>query len=291
MYWDFSGKLVSVSTNMNFNTQFKNRWRLNGSFTRTGENISTSMLRGGPSFVNPGEFDINLNLNSDQSKKFIFNIGYYLGTGDDKSSRYKEYWGGLNIRPMNSLSISISPEYGVQNKRLQYITTAISNNDPKYLFGELDMKTLSLTLRINYTINPELTIEYYGQPFVSAGKYSNFNRITDPKAEKFGNRYRLFTADEINLNGENNAYMIDENLDGKIDYTFGNPDFNFRQFRSNLVVRWEYLPGSTLYLVWSQGRTSSDINGLFSYGNDVKDLFKIIPHNIFLIKFSYWFSL
>jgi hypothetical protein len=92
MYWDFSGKLLSVSTNMNFNTQFKNRWRLNGSFTRTGENISTSKLRGGPSFVNPGEFGSNLNLNSDQSKKFTFNAGTYMGTGDE-SFRYQEYWG------------------------------------------------------------------------------------------------------------------------------------------------------------------------------------------------------
>jgi hypothetical protein len=276
---------------MNFNTQFKNRWRVNGSFTRTGESISTSKLRGGPSFVDPGELGINLNLNTDQSKKVIFNVGNYLGTGDDKSFRYYEYWGGLSIRPMNSLSVSVSPEYSIQNSKLQYVSTTSSDGYPKYLFGQLDQKTLSLTLRINYTINPELTIEYYGQPFVSAGKYSNFNKITDPKAEEFRNRYRIFTSDEIKYNGENNAYLVDENLDGTTDYSFGNPDFNFRQFRSNLVVRWEYLPGSTLYLVWSQGRTSSDINGLFSYGNDVKDMFKIVPHNIFLLKFSYWFSI
>ncbi len=80
-------------------------------------------------------------------------------------------------------------------------------------------------------------------------------------------------------------------IDGIEDYSISNPDFNFRQFRSNLVVRWEYLPGSTLYLVWSQGRTSSDTNGMFSYGQDMKDLFQIVPHNVFLVKFSYWFSL
>ena len=291
IYWDFSGKLVSVSTNMNFNTQFKNRWRLNGSFTRTGENISTSKLRGGPSFVNPGEFGINLNLNSDQSKKLIFNAGAYQGNGDDKSFRYYEYWGGLSIRPMNSLSISVSPEYSVQNSKLQYVSTTSSDGNPKYLFGQLDQKTLSLTLRINYTINPELTIEYYGQPFVSAGKYSNFNIITDPQAGKFRDRYRIFTPDEIYPDVENNAFLVDENLDGTTDYSFGNPDFNFRQFRSNLVVRWEYLPGSTLYLVWSQGRTSSGVNGMFYYGNDMKELFNIVPQNIFLLKLSYWFSL
>ncbi len=88
-----------------------------------------------------------------------------------------------------------------------------------------------------------------------------------------------------------NTFNVDEDSEGTIEYSFNNPDFNFRQFRSNLVVRWEYLPGSTLYLVWSQGRTSSDTNGIFSYGNDMKELFSTRPQNIFLIKLSYWFSL
>ena len=76
-----------------------------------------------------------------------------------------------------------------------------------------------------------------------------------------------------------------------IDYSFGNPDFNFRQFRSNLVVRWEYLPGSTLYLVWSQGRTGSSSTGHYSFSNDMRELFDVVPKNVFLVKFSYLFML
>ena len=133
--------------------------------------------------------------------------------------------------------------------------------------------------------------EYYGQPFVSAGKYSDYKKITQPDAGQFNNRFHVFTPDEINFNSENNSFIINENGIGSTPYSIANPDYNFRQFRSNLVVRWEYLPGSTLYLVWSQGRTGSASNGLFSYGNDMKDLFKITPRNVFLIKFSYWFAL
>ena len=291
MYWNFSGKLVSTYTNINFNSQFKNRWRLNGNFTRENENISTTLLRGGPDFVSPGDVGFNFNLNTDRSKKVSFYIGNYHGFGDGKSSRYHAYWGGTTIRPMNSMSISLEPEYSIQNNKLQYVQTAAMNDDPRYLFGELDQKTLSFTLRINYTINPELSIEYYGQPFVSAGKYSNFKKITDTDADKFSDRYHIFTTDEISFNSIDNMYGIDENSDGTEDYSLGNPDFNFRQFRSNLVVRWEYSPGSTLYLVWSQGRTSSASDGIFSYGNDMKDLFDVVPHNVFLMKFSYWFSL
>jgi hypothetical protein len=211
--------------------------------------------------------------------------------GDVKSYRIHEYWMGVNIRPMNALSISFSPDYSIQNSELQYVATTQVNNNPRYIFAELDQKTMSFTFRLNYTFTPELSLEYYGQPFVSAGKFTNFKRTTATNADKFRDRYRNFTTGEVNYNAIDNNYSIDENAKGVSDYTFANPDFNFRQFRSNLVIRWEYLPGSTVFLVWSQGRTSTAINGDFAYGRDMKDLFGIEPHNIFLVKFSYWFSL
>jgi hypothetical protein len=192
---------------------------------------------------------------------------------------------------MNSLSFSISPDYSLNNSELEYVSTITNSDGTKYLFGKLDMKTLSLTLRVNYTINPELSIEYYGQPFVSAGKYSVFKKITEPHAEHFDDRFYVFKESEISYNASGNTYTVDETGNGSENYSFSNPDFNFRQFRSNLVLRWEYLPGSTFYFVWSQGRTSSASNGEFSYRNDVNNLFDIKPHNVFLLKFSYWFSL
>lgn len=291
VYWNFSGKLLSAFTNMNFNTQFKNHWNLNGSFTRMGKNISTTLLRGGPSMLYPGDLEINLNLNSNQAKKASFYSGFYVNSGDEHSNRYYDYWIGGNIKPVNALSISLGPEYMIQNKELQYISEASLNGSSRFLFGTLYQKTLYLTLRVNYTINPELTIEYYGQPYISAGRYSNFKRITDTNADSFAGRYHIFNGGEISLDSANGIYNIDENLDGSTDYSFAKPDFNFRQFRSNLVIRWEYTPGSTVYLVWSQGRTGTATDGIFSLGNDMKNLFSVVPYNVFLIKFSYLFNL
>jgi hypothetical protein len=239
----------------------------------------------------PGGEEMNLNITTDQSKKISFYVGNYHGIGDVKSYRYHEYWLGANIRPMNALSVSFEPTYSIQNKQLQYVNIAEMFDDPRYLFAEMDQKTMSFTFRLNFTLNPELSLEYYGQPFVSAGKYTNFKRITDTDADKFKDRYHTFSNGEISYNSPDNMYAIDENKDGTTDYFIGNPDFNFRQFRSNLVIRWEYSPGSTLFLVWSQGRTSTASNGSFSYGKDMKDLFGTVPHNVFLLKFSYWFSL
>jgi hypothetical protein len=291
MYWNFSGKLLSTYANTNFNSQFKNRWRINGNFTRQSENISTDLLRGGPSFTNPGEWEGNLNLSTDQSKKVSFYSGTYLGAGDVNFYRGHQYWGGVTLRPVNSLAISLEPQYSLTNNKMQYVSTTGPAQDPRYLFAELNQKTLFFTFRVNYTINPELSIEYYGQPFISAGKYINFKKITQPNAGTFNERFHVFGPEEISYDSESNTYNISEAGAAGSTYSVSNPDYNFRQFRSNLVVRWEYHPGSTLYLVWSQGRTGSDTNGLFSYGSDMKSLFSVTPQNIFLIKLSYWFAL
>jgi hypothetical protein len=145
-----------------------------------------------------------------------------------------------------------------------------------------------MTIRLNFTINPELSVEYYGQPFVSAGKYSQFKKITVPDAESYEDRYHIFSDKEISYDAEAAVYNVDENLDHSTEYSFNNPDFNFQEFRSNLVVRWEYLPGSTLFFVWSQGRNHSAYDGTFSYASDIKDLFNSPANNVFLIKVSYW---
>jgi hypothetical protein len=291
MYWNFSGELLSAYANFNFNSQFKNRWGMNGSFSRWSKNISTSLLRGGPSMTMPGGEEMNLNVNTDETKKISFEAGTYHNIGDEASNRYHEYWMGVDARPLNALSVSFNPSYSRQNNMLQYVSTTVMKDDPRYVFARMEQKTLSFTFRLNYTLNPELTLEYYGEPFVSAGKYTEFKRITVPDADAFEARYRLYAEDEIVYSAADNVYSVDEDADGAVDYSFDNPDFNFRQFRSNLVIRWEYLPGSTLYLVWSQGRTSNAASGMFSYGEDMRQLFDIVAHNVFLLKFSYWFSL
>jgi hypothetical protein len=288
-YMDFSGKLLSFNTNMNFNTQFKNRWSLNGGITRQSENISRSLLRGGSSIKCPGDVSINLNLHSNRSKKLSVYGGISMNIGDSNSKNIADYWAGLTYKPLNALSVSIEPEFSSENILLQYLTCNNYNDDHRYIFGELSQKTLNTVIRINYSVNPNLTIEYYGQPFISAGKYINYKVITNPYADDFSSRYHVYSGDEITYDGIN--CNIDEDQDGIKDYSVCNQDYNFRQFRSNLVLRWEYLPGSTLYLVWSQGRTSTASNGLYDFNKDVDQLFHAVPRNIFLVKFSYWFSL
>lgn len=111
-------------------------------------------------------------------------------------------------------------------------------------------------------------------------------------AEKYGDRFHTYTGAEMKFVTDH--YEVDENLDGTTDYSIGNNNFNVQEFLSNLVVRWEYNPGSTIYLVWSQTRSYSNGSGEMDFINNLGDLFNSdndIPHNVFLVKFSYRFGL
>jgi hypothetical protein len=291
LYWNFDGELLSKNVNLNFNCQLKNKWYLNGSASRLSENLSTSILRGGPAFIVPGTWEYNFNVTSDQSKKVYFYTGMYHNWKEVCTTSNTENWAGIFIRPINSVSISIEPEFSKSLNELQHVNELDYNKEKRYLFAEIDQKTMSLTLRINYTITPDLTIQYYGQPYISTGRYSNFKRITEPHANEYKNRFHVFDENEIFYNNAGDSLNMNENGDALIDYSIENPDFSFKQFKSNLVLRWEYARGSFLYLVWSQGKTNSGSTGNFDYWKNIDELFEQKAHNVFLIKLSYWFSL
>jgi hypothetical protein len=167
-------------------------------------------------------------------------------------------------------------------------------DEAPYLFASIDQKTLAVTLRLSYSITPDLSIQFYGQPFISTAEYSDFKVITQPRAHAFNDRFRFYSENEITYDPEEEYYYITEQGPGGRSYTFEDPGFKFLQFRSNLVLRWEYVPGSTLYLVWSQGRTDSfTLTGPdgFSFGGGIRDLFHLHPHDVFLIKFTYRFKI
>ena len=293
-YWatmNLNGKLLSFGQNVNFNTKFKNKWNFNFSATHNGKYYSVSALRGGPALIEPGRWSYNMNINPDPRKKIRPFFGFWLNRGNQDYTNTNNFWTGLTYLPVDAFSVSLSASLNNYKKELQYVSELEMNGDSRYVFGSIDQKTLSFTLRLNYNLTPDLTVQYYGQPFTSAGNYTKFKRITDSKADQYTDRFNEFTSNQISYNNSDEVFSVDENMDGNTDYTFDQPNYNFSQFRSNLVVRWEYMSGSILYLVWSQGRTMSDSVGEFDFNQSMDDLFDVHPHNIFLIKFSYRFSL
>jgi hypothetical protein len=230
-------------------------------------------------------------IHSDNRKPLYFNVGVNNYWGNNRTERDKRFRFGVTYRPNSKLSLSLRPSISSSKTKLQYVDTVDGPDGNRYIFASLNQKTVGITIRLNLSITPDLSIQFYGQPYISAGKYSDFKHITQPRAEVFEDRYHLFQQNEIYYDVNEETYFVDETQSGAADYSFGNPNFNFLQFRSNLVLRWEYLPGSTLYLVWSQGRTGFEPNGDFSFANDLRNLFSIKPHNVFLVKFTYRFSM
>lgn len=289
--YDFEGNYNRMQYNSNTNFNFKNNWNANLNLFYKPRIYSNTALQGGPRFRFSEEFFTGVNFNSDSRKKVSFYSGIYASKGRNNSFSYTEFDASISYRPMNAFTISLSPNFVINKTKTQYVTESKFNSSPRYITASLDQRTLSATIRLDYNINPNLTIQYYGQPFISKGKYNSFNHVTNARAKYYGDRITLFSPNQINFDFNNNSYSVDENSDGTSDYSFDNPDFSQVSFNSNLVVRWEYIPGSEIFLVWSQGifgnaKTSED---LFSGLNN--QILGRKPENIFLIKATYRFVL
>ncbi len=288
--WDFGGTNLFKGGNINVDMQFTNFWSFGFGVNREGRGVSNTTLRGGPAIVENGNWNLWANLRSSDRKKIRITVGGSLNVGDENASSSKNIWGSITYRPINSLSLSVEPGFSDFSSTLQYVDQADYHGDTEYLFGSIHQKTFNLTMTVNYSLTPDLSIQYYGAPFISGGLYSGFKKITQPQAVLLNNRYYLFAENQIHFDENNEVYNISEMMNGTTDYSFGKPDFNFRQFRSNLVLRWEYKPGSTLFLVWSKGQTNVVSDGHFNLRNDWSALSKTIGDNVFLLKASYRFQ-
>ena len=167
---------------------------------------------------------------------------------------------------MPSLSVSGGFRFGISNQDAQWVTNEERAGQPThYVFARLDQTTVALTTRVNYTMSPTLSLQIYAEPFVSAGEYTNNKELVDGRAEDWQSRYAPYA------------------------YT-GNADFNFRSFRTTNVLRWEYRPGSSLFVVWQQGREENESFGKFRFSRDFGGVFGVPANNVFLVKFSYWLN-
>ncbi len=288
--WNFGGDQLFSGGDLNGGAQFLNYWGFYMGINRQQHGLSPWMLRGGPMARYEGSWNLWFNTYSDSRKDWRISLNGGGNKNDDGISR--SFWTNLSFyyRLSDQINIRVNPFFNKNDENLQYVATLDKDGQDRYIFGKLNQKTVGVVLRLNYSPTPNLSIQYYGQPFVSAGSYSEFKHITDPRA-KGSARYAIFTENEIHYDLDDQTYYVDEDSDGMTDYSFGLPDFNFKQFRSNLVIRWEYRPGSTLFLVWTQNRTGYDATGQFDYGKNMQELFDVWPENVFLVKLNYWFSM
>ncbi|KPK84997.1 MAG: hypothetical protein AMS27_08530 [Bacteroides sp. SM23_62_1] len=287
--WNFGGEYIHSSVGTEYTSRFHNYWNITAGIKRISTTLDSRILRGGPSFKVPGNWDLIFGLTSDTRKKFSASLNVLNQSFDDRS-RSVNLVPALDYRISSALQVNLNASYLKNIDNHQYVTKVSSGDNKHYLLSHLDQQTFGITLRMDYYITPDLSIRYYGSPFLSTGIYSGFKKVVSPEANDPDKRCYQYDGDELSYDQAERKYYVDENLDGLPDYSFNNPDFNFMQFRSNFVVRWEFKPGSNLYFVWTHDRTGFKNVSNESIGEGFSNLVKIYPDNIFLVKFNYWFS-
>ena len=291
--YDFEGDRLSNGIMMFTHFEFENYFNIGfdgGYFPRT---ISNSLTRGGPKAIRNSGYFVGIDGFTDRRKDYMILFGGEFG-GDELGGKER----GINIdfqwKPFSQMDFSIGPEYAYNNNMLQWVTDvkdarAVNTYGGRYVFGEMKQKTFSTNIRLNWTFTPKLSLQLFIQPLISVGNYSNFKELAEPRTLN----YNFYGEDgsTIIYNEDNDEYTVDPDGSGESIFSFENPNFNYKSLRANLVFRYEVLPGSVLYFVWTNNRANSANPGELDISRDLNDLWNEETDNVFLLKFTYWIDI
>jgi hypothetical protein len=290
--YDFGGNFNKLSTEFRARLNWLNNWDTNIGAGTNSNVYENSFLRGGPRWHSPNNYFVYTFVGSDATQKFSFRLGFIQSESQQEVFKSNRYVFRTNYKPFDAFSISLNTEFRKTINKAQYVKTVDFDTEKRYVLGKIDNETWTTTLRMNYSLNPNFSIQFYGQPFISRGRYADFNYVNAPTASRFEDRVNLYNTNQISagLDADNNAiYSIDETQNGFEDYRFQKPDFSFAQLQTNLVVRWEYIPGSELFFVWARGGSDS-VNPENSLGSSLRSqVFDAPLQDTFVIKATYRF--
>ncbi len=270
-HWTTGGLPAGSNVTLHTSAEFPNFW--GAAFTYrlvdVGASHCVSCARGGPALRLAAKHDFSINVQGDPRPSLVPSLDIGFGGGDDGNSYGLGI--GLNVewRVASRFSMSLGPNYVHRNDDQQWVSNAgaFLSDTTHYTFAHLRQKTFGMTTRANWTVSPTLSFQFYGQPFISTGAFTDWRELDRPRARTYDARFRPYGG------GANP------------------PGFNVKQFNSNAVVRWEYRPGSALFVVWQQGRAQHALNpGTFELRRDVRDLFRAHPDNTLLVKASWWLN-
>jgi len=265
--WNFDGDRVFSGGNVNAHATLLNNWNFGGGYNFSALEFDDRATRGGPGVYSGGFRTVWHYLNTDPRRQLRLNY-FAAGGSNGEGQTFVEFGPGVTYRPLPALTINPGLRFSKNTFGAQWVDN-LTEGGTHYVFGELDQQTVAMTMRLNYTMTPTLSLELYAEPFVSAGDYRNYKELINGRSKDFDQRYAPFA----------------------FNFAPGdNPNFNEKSFRTTNVLRWEYRPGSTLFVVWQQARENDAVPGGFRFGRDVRDIFGVTPRNTFLVKLAYWLN-
>ena len=293
---DFSGLRTGEGIFLSGGATMHNYHEFGGFFAANPDRYTARQTRGGPAMLAPGGWEGNLDYATDSRKPVILSAFGYHGSYSKGSSNSWSLGVGAEWKPASTVSLRVSPNLEWSDAGAQYVGAyddllATTTFGRRYVFATLRQTTVSSSVRLNWTFSPSLSLELYAQPLVSSGDYRQLKELRRRKSFDFltygedGSTISPVTDSRRRVTG----YTADPDGPGAAPaLDLPNLDFSFASLRGNAVLRWEYLPGSTLFLVWTQDRSDFIGDGEFSLGRSLQRLGRATGNHIFAVKLSYW---
>jgi hypothetical protein len=282
----FEPTLETVGIEGTARVQLLNYWQLWASGNAANNIWDPQYLRGGPAWHQDPSYNGQLEVDTDSRRKIWATISGHAETLPAQG----EYDGGVDIgatiqaRP--NIDLFLGPSWFERDDPIQYVAQAAdAAGTTHYVMARIRQTTTSLTMRMNWTFSPHLSLQAYAQPFIASGRYSEYKDIDNPHAATYTDRFHMLEGNEYRI-ADDTVFATYRG-----SYSFAKPDFDLRQLRSTVVLRWEYRPGSTVFAIWSHGQTSQIDDGRYRLGTDLSGLVHAPAENIVMVKANYWIGL
>lgn len=287
--WNFGGIRTGTYVNLGGNAQFSNYWSANLHFSQNFASQNDRLTRGGPLMGRSSFQSVSGRVSNNFNSAVRLGMNVFWGNlneGDDYSVGVD-----VSFEPTDQLRVSVGPEYSRNTNRRQFYTTRDGPSErtygTRYVFSTIEQSEISLPIRMNFAFHPDLSLELWAQPFAASGRFSAFGELPAARAYDL----RLYGTDGTTITeavddeSGSRSYVV---TDGADEFTLPDANFNALSFRSNLVLRWELRPGSTLFLVWQQNLSEGRNSGEYVSPGSLFDVFGAPGRNVLAVKMSYW---
>jgi hypothetical protein len=291
--WNFNREMQSDGWFVMGSATLKNYWSVNGSAMLRRSAFDQTLTRGGPSMRLPSGGSVAAGIGSDSRKPVAVSLNGDYGW-NSAGGRSSDVSLSLTFKPSSKLVVSTGPAVGRADALAQYVTRvddplAAATYGARYVFSNLHQTEVSMVTRVDLVLTPSVSLQLYLQPLVSVGRYWNLKELAAPRTFDFlvyGTGGSAITP----VPGER-AFLVDPDGGGPAaPFRLDNPSFNFKSLRANAIFRWQFRPGSTLFVVWTEQRQDFSRPGEFHLGQDVRSMFDARPDDVVLVKISYWFG-
>jgi hypothetical protein len=293
---NYDGDHIGNTLFLGSNWLLRNYWNVAFNAGYSFESTDDRLTRGGPLARRPADGRVYVSVDSDPRKGVTGYGGFYYGE-DAAGGGSIQADAGVTLRPSPRWTLSVGPAFVRNQVEAQYVASvrddlAAATFGRRYVFADLEQTELALDTRLDLTFTPRLTLQLFAQPLISAADFGDYKELEAARTFDFA----VYGRDRGTLaRNDDGSFTADPDGAGpaapfRFGQFFSQRDFNQRFLRGNAVLRWEWRPGSTLYVAWQQRRFDEDVVGDFSLNRDRSALFSARPDNVFLIKVNYWLN-